>query len=241
MALCLELSLDKCLVRYNDITEIRIELDNLELHRLADKYIVVTNRFNVDLATRKEGLHTEDVDNHTALRAPFDVAGNDFALLVSLVDTLPSLSCACLLVRQYELTLLVLLALDVDFYLVAYLQVRIVTELGGRNDTVRLVADINNYLALVDGDNRTFYDFIVLDGIQGFVVLVDFFFVFCALLFFLVGIPVEVLERWIFCHSLVETICGCGKDYSACPDGSANCMIKMLNNVLLFLFGSGKG
>ena len=98
------------------------------------------------------------------------------------------------------MALLVLLALDVDFYFVAYFELGVVTELSSRNDTVRLVTYVDNNFAFVDTDDRTLNDFVVLDGAQGVIILLDFFFVFCALLLCFIGIPVEVLERKIFCH-----------------------------------------
>ena len=107
---------------------------------------------------------------------------------------------------QNELALLVLLALNVNLYFVAYLQLRVVTELCCRYNTVRLVAYVNNYLAFVNRNNGTLYYLVVLDSGKGLVVLLDFFFVLFALLLCFIGIPVEVLERKIFCH--VGTIKG---------------------------------
>ncbi len=198
--LCLQLSLDKCFVGNNDITEVRINFYNLELHGLAYEYVVVADRLNVNLAARQECLHTQYINDHTALGAALDVSGNDLLLLASLINAVPSLSSASLFVRKHELALLVLLALDINLYLVAYLEVGIVTELCCRYDTVRLVAYVHYDLAFVDRDNCTFYNLLVLDGVKSVVVLFDFFFVFCALLLCFIGIPVEVLERKIFCH-----------------------------------------
>ena len=47
--LCLELLLDECLVRYDDIVIVGIDLDDAELHRLADKLLEVADRTDVDL------------------------------------------------------------------------------------------------------------------------------------------------------------------------------------------------
>ncbi len=204
--LSLEFSLDKCFVRNNDVAELRIQFNDLELHGLAYEDVVVTNRLHVDLAAREECFHTEYVHDHAAFRTPFDVTGNDLTCVVSLVNAVPSFSSTCLIVRKNELSFFVLLALDVDFYFVAYLEVRVVTELRSRNDTVGFVTYVDNYLTLVDTDDSTLNDFVVLDGAQRVVILLDFFFVFCALLLCFIGIPVEVLERKIFCH--VVEFCG---------------------------------
>ncbi len=96
--LCFHLCLDKSLVRYNHIAEVLINFNNLEFHRLTNEYVVVTNRLNVDLAARQECFHTKNVHNHTAFRTAFDVTVNDFALLASVNNAVPCLSCACLFV-----------------------------------------------------------------------------------------------------------------------------------------------
>ncbi len=96
--LSLEFSLDKSFVRYNDVAELRVQFYDLELHRLAYEDIVVANRFYVDLASREECFHTEDVNDHAAFRTPFDVAGNDLACVVSLVNAIPCASSASLFV-----------------------------------------------------------------------------------------------------------------------------------------------
>ena len=45
----LKFSLDKSLMRYNDISEFLIDLHNLEIHCCVNELIVVTDRFDVDL------------------------------------------------------------------------------------------------------------------------------------------------------------------------------------------------
>ena len=49
LLLSLELLLDESLMRYNDIAELLVDLDNLELHGLANELIVVAYGVNVDL------------------------------------------------------------------------------------------------------------------------------------------------------------------------------------------------
>lgn len=52
--------------------------------------------------------------------------------------------------RKDELSLLVFRRLYVNFNFVTYFEVRIVTELWSSDDTVALVADVNDNLSLVD-------------------------------------------------------------------------------------------
>ena len=150
LALLLKLGLDECLVRNNNVLVLLVDLNNLELHCLVDKYIIVADGLNVDLATRQEGLDTKDVNDHTTLSAALDVTLNDLVILKRLVNALPALGCACFPVREHELTLLILLVFNKHLNGVAHLKVGVVTELVVRNNTVRLVANVNYYLALVD-------------------------------------------------------------------------------------------
>ncbi len=49
LLLSLKFSLDKSLVRYYYVTELLIDLDNLEFHCLAYEYVVVADWMNVNL------------------------------------------------------------------------------------------------------------------------------------------------------------------------------------------------
>mgnify|MGYP007040841350 FL=1 len=52
--------------------------------------------------------------------------------------------------RKNELTALVLLVLNINLYLVTSLELWVVTEFRSRDDTIALVADVNNYFLLVN-------------------------------------------------------------------------------------------
>ena len=90
--LCLELSLDESFVRNDNVAELLIDLYNLELHCLSYELVVVADRVNVNLASGKECLDSEYVNNHTALSAALDVSLYDFLIVKSSVDTLPALA-----------------------------------------------------------------------------------------------------------------------------------------------------
>ena len=168
--LSFELGLDECFVRYDDIAELLVDLHHLELHGLAHEHVVVAYRMNVNLAAGEEGLDAEDIDDHTTLCAALDVALDHLIVLHSLVDELPALAQASLLVRKYQLTLLVLLVLDIDFHLVANLQVGVVAELRSGDDTIALVADVDYHLFLIDGDDSTLDHLVLLDLVESLVV-----------------------------------------------------------------------
>ena len=105
---------------------------------------------NVNLTAWKECLDTEYVNNHTTLSAALDVTLDNLVVLQCLVDILPALLEASLLVRKNELTALVLLVLNINLYLVTSLELWVVTEFRSRDDAIALVADVNNYFLLVN-------------------------------------------------------------------------------------------
>ena len=148
--LSLEFCLDECLVRYDYVAVFLIDLDNLELHGLVYELVVVAYWVNVNLATRQECLDTEYVNNHTALGAALDEALDNLLVLEGCINTLPALAEASLLVRQDELTLTVFLVLNVNLNLVANLKVGVVAEFACGNDTVALVADVDDNFLLVN-------------------------------------------------------------------------------------------
>ena len=154
--LLFELGLDECLVRNNDILEFLIDFHNLEFHSLAYVSIVVADRLNVDLRARQECLDAEYVDNHTALSAAFDVTLDDFIVGKSLVDAVPAAGSARFFVGKDKLSFFVFLIFDEHLYLVADFQIRVVTEFVHRDDTVRLVADVDYCLTLVQSDYSSF-------------------------------------------------------------------------------------
>ena len=165
-----EFGLDECLMRHYHILVLLVDLDYLELHRLAYEYVVVADGLHVNLRTGQEGLDAEDVYNHTALRAALDVTLDDFLALKGCIDTLPRLAGTSLLVREYELATLVFLIVNVNFNHVTHLQFGVVAEFAYGDDAIALVADVYNNLALVDRDNRTFHNLVLVDTAKGAVV-----------------------------------------------------------------------
>ena len=196
LALSLQLGLDESLVRDDNVAELLVDLDDLELHRLADEDVVVAYGVNVNLAAGEEGLDAKYINDHATLRAALDVALDDLVALHGLVDVVPALLKTGLLVRKLQLTILVLLALDIDLYLIADLEIGVVAELRCGNDTIALVADVDNDFLLVDGDNGTLNHLVLLDLVQSLVVgLGQFAFAIASLGTALKLVPVEVVQR----------------------------------------------
>ena len=99
--------------------------------------------------------------------------------------------------RKNQLSFFVLLAFNVNFYLVAHLEFRIVAEFTDRDDTIALVANVYNYFALVDSDDSTFNDVVFVDATKSLVIsLLEFFFALSAFSDSVFEcIPVKVRQR----------------------------------------------
>ena len=197
--LSLDLVLDESLVADDDILVFVVNLDDLELHLLVDVHVVVADRLNIDLAAGQEGLDVlEDGDDETAFGAALHVTGDNLLVVISLVDTLPALEDAGLLVAEHKLAIGVLLALDEDLNLVAGLQVGVVAHLASGDDTVALGADVHHHLAVGDGHHGALDDFLLGERVEA--LLVGIVVGTSLLLFdftgFLVdGVPIEVSQR----------------------------------------------
>ena len=198
--LLLELGLDESLVRNNHVLEFLIDFNHLEFHRFSYEYIVVADGFHVDLRTGQECFDAKYIDNHTALGTTFDITLDDFVVFESRVNTIPRTGSAGFLVRQNQLSFLVFLIFDINLYFVSHFQIGIVAEFAHRNDTIRFVTDVYDYLALVQGDNRTFDYLFVFNGVQRLVIsFYQFVVAFVAIHFAIfIGVPVEIFYRAIF-------------------------------------------
>ena len=196
LLLSLELLLDESLVRNDHIAELLVDLHHLELHRLTNELVVVAYGMNVNLRAGQESLDAEHVDDHTTLCAALDEALDHLLLVESLIHAIPSLRQACLLVRKQQLTLAVLSALHVDLHHVALFQVGVVAEFSGGDDTIALVANVDNNFFLVNADDLAIHNLMVGHLVQGFVVgLVKLFLAYIGHGAFFKLVPVKVLQR----------------------------------------------
>ena len=72
--------------------------------------------------------------------------------------------------REHQLTLLVLGILYVNLYNVTCLQVGIVTELRSGDDTIALVAEVNNDFILVDADDGSINNLVLAYFVQRLII-----------------------------------------------------------------------
>ena len=162
-ALFFEFFLDKSFVRYYYVFVFVVYFYDLEFHSLIDKYVVVAYRLHIDLRTGQESLYSKYFYYHTTFCTGFDIAVNDFLTFESGFHSIPRTSVSGKSVRQNELTFLVFLIFDKNFYLITYLKVGIVAELGVWYYTIGFVADIYYYFTFVDRHYGTLYNLLVLN------------------------------------------------------------------------------
>ena len=118
--LLFKFSLDKSFVANNNVSIFGINLNNFEFHCFANKNVVISDWFNVNLATRQKCLNTKYVYNHTTFCTAFDVTFNNFIVVESFVNAIPTTHCACFFMRKNELSVFIFLVFDVNFNFVPY-------------------------------------------------------------------------------------------------------------------------
>src|SRR5690606_4692344 len=146
-----EVLLDQRLVADDDVAVGRVDLDDLELHRLVEVRVEVAHRPDVHLGAGEEGLGPEEVHDHAALDAADDGALEDAAGLERLLDLPPAPEVVRLRLGQHELPAAVLEPVDVDVDLVADLE--LVVELVLRHDAVGLEPDVDDDLLVRHRDD----------------------------------------------------------------------------------------
>ena len=159
-------------MRNNHVLELLVDLHDFEFHHAVNKYVVVANRLDVNLRTGQEGFEAEHFDDEATLGAALDVTVDDFATFVGFVDAVPRLEDEGFLVRKDELAVGAFLVLNVDFHLVAHLQVGVGAEFSNRNNTIRLETNVDDDFAVGDGHHSAFNDLVVSDLVHCACILV---------------------------------------------------------------------
>ena len=114
-----KLLLDHGAARHHDVIALLIELDDLELERLAFEIRGIAHRAHVDERPWKEGAHVLDLDGEAPLDAPGDDTGHDLGFVERLLEACPGAGALCLLARQAGLAGAVLDRIECDLHLVA--------------------------------------------------------------------------------------------------------------------------
>ena len=101
--------------REHDVAALLVELDDLELEGLAEKPVEVSDRTEVDLRARKEGLHSAaNRHGEAALHALRDGAFDQLVTLTRGADLIPDLELVGFFLRETDEAILVLFGLDED-------------------------------------------------------------------------------------------------------------------------------
>ena len=157
----------------DDVAPLLVELDDLEVERLANVLLEVPHGAEVDLRAGEERLDA-DVDREAALHASGDRAVHQLVTLDGAVDLVPDLQLVSLLLGEDDLAVLVLGLLEVDVDLVAGRDGQLALgahELLDGDLSLGLVADVDGDVVLGDLDHRTGDDLTFTRGVCRLVLL----------------------------------------------------------------------
>ena len=156
----------------HDVVAVLVQLDDLGLELLADVRLEVAHPAHLDQGRRQEAAQP-DVEDQAALDHLDDGAGDDAVLLLELLDRAPGALVLGALLGQDQPALLVLLLQDQGLDLVTDLDdlvgvdVVLDRELAGGDDTLGLVADVEQDLVTVHLDDDSLDDVAVVEVLDG--------------------------------------------------------------------------
>src|SRR5690606_16387190 len=153
LTLDLALRLQQHAAADDDVAPALVELDDLEVVRLADQVLDVRDPAQRDLRPRQEGVHPHEVDGDPTLDLAREHPGNGAAVLVRLADLLPDAQEVGLLLREDDHAVLVLEVLEVDLDLVARLQGVGILELVPVDRALALEADVEDDRLVGDAED----------------------------------------------------------------------------------------
>src|SRR2546429_1681569 len=177
-----KLLLDHGAARHHDVVAFLIELDDLELERLAFQIGGVAHRTHVHQRPRQERPHVLDLHREAALDAPGDDAGHDLGLVECLLESRPGACALGLLARQARLAGTVLDRIERDFHLVAGLDLHLaafVLELLEGNHGLGLEAYVDDDDVRGDVDDEPGKDHPRADALIGETLLEELGETFC--------------------------------------------------------------
>ena len=154
--------LDHGTARQHDVVALAVELDDLELHRLALERAHVLDRTRVEQRARQEGADAVDEDGQAALDLAVDGAGDELARLERVLEREPRGEALGLVAREDGVAVAVLDRVDRDRDEVAGLDLElalVVLELVDRNVGLRLEAGVDDDEAVLDADDLGGDDF----------------------------------------------------------------------------------
>ena len=155
--------------RQHDVVAVLVELDDLALEHAADVRVEVADAAQVDERRGQEAPQA-DVDDEAALDDFDDRTGDDFLVLLLLLDRAPRALVLRALLRKDQATVFVLFLEDERFDLLAQrhdlVRVDVVAdrELLARDDALGLVSDVEQHLVGVDLDDFAVDEITIIEG-----------------------------------------------------------------------------
>ena len=168
LPLLLALLLEHGAAREHDVVARAVELDHLAAELLAEELVEVLHAADVDERRRQEAAHAE-VEDQAALDDLDHAAVDRLARLGGALDGLPRELEARALLREDQPPFGVLLRehervdLVAERDLVGGVDRAADRQLGDRDDALRLVADVDENLVLVDAHDRAVHDLALVD------------------------------------------------------------------------------
>ena len=149
-----------------------VQLDDLGLNLLADVGLQVANATHLHQGGGQEAAQA-DVQDQAALDDLDDGTGDRLLVLLELLDRAPSALVLRTLLGQDQAAFLVFLGENQSVDLVADLnnltRVNVVLDrqLAGRDDTLRLVSDVQQDLVVIDLDDGTLDNVTIVEVLDG--------------------------------------------------------------------------
>ncbi|AGP30645.1 polyribonucleotide nucleotidyltransferase [Corynebacterium terpenotabidum Y-11] len=156
----------------DNVVALLVQLDDLGLDLLANVRLEIPDTTHLDEGGRQEAAQP-DVEDEAALDDLDDGTGDRLVLLLELLDGAPGALVLGTLLGEDQATVLVLLGEDQSVDLIADLddlaRVDVVLDgqLTGGDNTLRLVADVQEDLVVIDLDDGTLDDVTVVEVLDG--------------------------------------------------------------------------
>ena len=165
LALLAPFLLDQFAPAQDDVLPVVVDLDDLEIVGVADELLQIFRRDNVDLGRRQKRFHA-DVHHEAAFDDGLYLALDQPIAGKNLRDLVPILAVSRLLLGEHDHALVVFEALEEHFHFVADFHRLDVFKLGGRDNALRFVADVDQdfsraYLENASFDDATFFELAV--------------------------------------------------------------------------------
>ena len=166
--------LEPCAAGQDHVVAVLVEFDDLRFDLATDVGGEVADATHLDKGGRQEATQA-DVEDQAALDDLDDGTGNDAVLFLDLFDLAPRTLVLSALLRQEEAAFLVFLLEDEGLDLVAHgddvvgVDVVLDGQLTREDDTLGLVADVEEDLVVVDLDDSALDDVAIVEVLDGLV------------------------------------------------------------------------